>query len=169
MLNKKATLLLFSFFTSSFLSSCSSLDYDGDLKTVQQRDKNLTCKQLLLEINEAKFSSEMNYSKKTAKAFKDRSNYLDSIYTTINCNGLEDYVPKGQVNASISPYMYYSAPLPASYYSLPVYSNNSGYNGGSGKNKIKDEISLNDLSVSKENLAFLPSNANNPNLYNFKG
>lgn len=120
MLDKKATLMLFSIFSYS----CSGLDYEGDLKSVQQRDKNLSCKQLLLEINEASFSSKMDYSKKVSKALKERSDYLNTIYNTVNCNGLDDYIPndgKGTLQAQ-SPQIL--APYPTAYYnynSLPVY------------------------------------------------
>lgn len=102
---KKITLLLV---TSSLVIACSSDKPDiKQVKAMQAKDKNLSCKELLLEMNEADFYREMAHKNKGPKlqsmlmplgyvstymeaekaidAAEARVAYLDRIYEILRC------------------------------------------------------------------------------------
>jgi len=86
------------------------------VKSLQENDKNLSCREILLEMNEAQFYNKVAHrsrgikfmsvllplgyistymdSEKTIQAAKDRVEYLDGIYQIIHCEEREKELKK---------------------------------------------------------------------------
>jgi hypothetical protein len=96
----------------SILAGCAAEDPATKVKPMQKKDKRLSCKEILLEMNEAEFYRQMAYKNKGPKiknvlmplgyistymdsgeaidAANARVNYLDRIYEIMNCGAKED-------------------------------------------------------------------------------
>lgn len=93
------------------LAGCSAEDPSTKVKPMQRKDKRLSCKEILLEMNEAEFYRQMAYKNKGPKiknvlmplgyistymdseeaidAANARVSYLDRIYEIMNCTEKE--------------------------------------------------------------------------------
>jgi len=93
------------------LVGCSAEDPSTKVKPMQRKDKRLSCKEILLEMNEAEFYRQMAYKNKGPKiknvlmplgyistymdseeaidAANARVSYLDRIYEIMNCTEKE--------------------------------------------------------------------------------
>ncbi len=116
---------IFVIITSFILISCNNSTESTRIKSLQKKDKRLSCKEVLLEINEANFYKKMAYRNKGPKlknilmplgyistymsadeaigAAEARVDYLDQIYEIMKCEEKEDlqdevpvYKPLGQ-------------------------------------------------------------------------
>lgn len=98
----------------AILSGCSSHEPATKVTPMQKKDKRLSCKEILLEMNEAEFYRQMAYKNKGPKiknvlmplgyistymdsneaieAADARVSYLDRIYEIMNCGAKEDAV-----------------------------------------------------------------------------
>jgi hypothetical protein len=96
----------------TILAGCSASDPTTKVKPMQRKDKRLSCKEILLEMNEAEFYRQTAYKSKGPKiknvlmplgyistymdseeaidAANARVNYLDRIYEIMNCSEKED-------------------------------------------------------------------------------
>lgn len=132
---KKLTLLCV---TTAFLASCSTAEYSTKVKSMQRKDKTLSCSEVLLEMNEADFyrktalknrgpklknilmplgyiSTYMN-SEEAVNAADARVAYLDQIYEILRCSEKESISASAPIDARISSSVGGEYVQPAYYY-----------------------------------------------------
>jgi hypothetical protein len=125
----------------SFVASCASKeDAAAALKTVQRKDKNLSCKEVLLEMNEADFYKKMALRNRGPKlkyilmplgyistymeaeeaiaAAEARGAYLEKIYDIMHCANQENSDSPAATSATIETPM---APVVAPNAAVPAY------------------------------------------------
>jgi protein involved in sex pheromone biosynthesis len=141
---KKLTLL---FTTTALLSACSSTaEYSTAVKSMQRKDKSLSCKEILLEMNEADFYRKTAVKKRSPKlknlimplgyistymsaedaidASEARVAYLDQIYEIMHCADQEKQSASVQgvyLSSSSSVAPEYVVPTSGEYYAAPQY------------------------------------------------
>ena len=136
-------ILLFTIGSLLILSACGSGDYSTSVKAMQRKDKRLSCKEILLEMNEAEHYRKMAHKNKGPKlknvlmplgyvstymnaeeaigASEARVGYLDQIYEIMRCD--EKELMEERQNTPYQQPQYY-APEPqgaAPAGSLPYY------------------------------------------------
>lgn len=132
MIKKVSLLIAFSL----LIVSCGSSENSTKVKTMQRKDKKLSCKEILLEMNEADFYRKMANKNRGPKlksmlmplgyistymdaeeaigAADARVAYLDKIYEIMRCEEKADRADE------VSPPVYMMAPPYGGYGSAPV-------------------------------------------------
>jgi hypothetical protein len=123
---------------SVILAACAGADYATKVKPMQRKDKRLSCKEVLLEMNEAEFyrrtalknrgpklknilmplgyiSTYMN-SEEAIEAAEARVAYLDQIYEIMRCSERDD-----ELSAAGGEEVYMSSTPAQANYAQPAY------------------------------------------------